>query len=116
MTIGKEIKEFRKANNLNQKEFAEMIGISSVSVSRWESGKDTPSKQNRKRIKDVIYNKVGSSPQEEEQIIRKVEEVVIITFESGHMIAVDKDQALNEIVAYFDSIEDIQLVEYISPS
>ena len=43
-------------------------------------------------------------------------EIVIITFESGHMIAVDKDQALNEILAYFDNIQDIQLVEYISPS
>lgn len=43
-------------------------------------------------------------------------EIVIITFESGHIIAVDKDRAIDEIVAYFDSIEDIQLVEYISPS
>tara|TARA_A100001201_G_scaffold143577_2_gene145920 strand:- start:429 stop:584 length:156 start_codon:yes stop_codon:yes gene_type:complete len=43
-------------------------------------------------------------------------ELILITWKSGAMIAVDKDQALNEIVAYFDSIEDIQLVEYISPS
>ena len=43
-------------------------------------------------------------------------EIVIITFESGHMIAVDKDQALNEILAYFDNIQDIQLVDYLPAS
>jgi len=43
-------------------------------------------------------------------------EIVIITFESGHMIAVDKDQALDEIIAYFDNIEDITVVDYLPAS
>lgn len=40
--IGKFIAEKRKAKNLTQEEFAEKLGISSKSVSRWENGKCMP--------------------------------------------------------------------------
>tara|TARA_B100000963_G_C22328858_1_gene537699 strand:- start:131 stop:484 length:354 start_codon:yes stop_codon:yes gene_type:complete len=110
MTIGKEIKQFRKTNNLSQQQLANMLGVSTPSVSRWETGKENPTRYNMKRIKDLILKQAGS-PEEEEEIIR---EIVLITFESGYMVAIDRDQALDEIISYQDSIEEIQVVEYKS--
>ena len=40
--IGKFIAEKRKSKNLTQEEFAEKLGVSSKSVSRWENGKCMP--------------------------------------------------------------------------
>ena len=46
--------------------------------------------------------------------ISETKEIVIITFISGRMLAVDNDKALNEIVGNFNSITDIQIVEHIT--
>ena len=40
--IGKFIAEKRKENNMTQEQFAEKLGISNRSVSRWENGKTMP--------------------------------------------------------------------------
>ena len=40
--IGKFIAEKRKSKNLTQEEFAEKLGVSNKSVSRWENGKCMP--------------------------------------------------------------------------
>lgn len=40
--IGKRLVTLRKKHNLKQKEAAELIGISSVNLSRYENGKRTP--------------------------------------------------------------------------
>ena len=64
--------------------------------------------------KEIKQFKQAGSPEEEEQIIRKAQEIVLITFESGYMVAIDRDQALDEIISYQDSIEEIQVVEYKS--
>ena len=36
--VGKFIAELRKEKNLTQEELAELLGVSSKSVSRWENG------------------------------------------------------------------------------
>ena len=40
--IGKFIAEKRKENNMTQEQFAEKLGVSNRSVSRWENGKTMP--------------------------------------------------------------------------
>lgn len=54
------ILESRKKLQLTQREFAELIGVSVVTVSRWENGFRTP------RIKNLIYvaDLLGISPGE----------------------------------------------------
>ena len=36
------IRDFRKHNGLTQEAFANLFGTSSVTISRWETGKNTP--------------------------------------------------------------------------
>ena len=43
MTLGERIFFVRKSNNLNQKDFAKMLGISQTHVSKIESGAENPS-------------------------------------------------------------------------
>lgn len=40
--IGKFIAELRKEQNMTQEEFAEKLGVTNKSVSRWENGKTLP--------------------------------------------------------------------------
>lgn len=40
--IGKFIKEIRNKNNLTQKEFADILGVTYQAVSKWENGKNIP--------------------------------------------------------------------------
>lgn len=49
-TINNRIKEIRKNNNLNQKQFAQILGISQTHISKIESNKDMPSKKLQKLI------------------------------------------------------------------
>ena len=43
---------------------------------------------------------------------QQTKELILITWKSGAMIAVDREQALDEILASFDDIEDIAVVDY----
>lgn len=38
LSIGENIKHFRKSRDITQERLAEMLGVSCQSVSRWESG------------------------------------------------------------------------------
>ena len=40
--IGKFIAELRKEKNMTQEELAEMLGVTSKTISRWETGKYMP--------------------------------------------------------------------------
>lgn len=42
MTIGKNIAELRKNNGMTQEQLAEMLGVSSQSISKWENGVTMP--------------------------------------------------------------------------
>ena len=41
--IGERIRKFREKRNLNQKDLAEMIGVSNSRISNWEQGINRPS-------------------------------------------------------------------------
>ncbi|MDY0211107.1 MAG: helix-turn-helix domain-containing protein [Acholeplasma sp.] len=45
------IKEYRERNFLTQDEFAKILGVSKTSITRWETGKFSPSI----KIKKVLY-------------------------------------------------------------
>ncbi|MBQ2999284.1 MAG: helix-turn-helix transcriptional regulator [Clostridia bacterium] len=42
LTIGENIRNFRKKNNLTQEELADRLGVTYQSVSRWENGATYP--------------------------------------------------------------------------
>lgn len=46
----KKIKKIRLSKGLNQKEFAEVLGVSIVAVSQWETGTREPRPNNIKKI------------------------------------------------------------------
>jgi putative transcriptional regulator len=52
----KEIKEIRIKLHLTQTEFAKMLGVSFVTVNRWENGWYKPSKLAEQEIKRKIEN------------------------------------------------------------
>ena len=42
LTVGQNIRRFRKEKNLTQSELAELLGVSVQAISKWESGTSTP--------------------------------------------------------------------------
>jgi len=50
---GEEIKTLRKVLNLTQVEFSQAIGVTTGSISRWESGRVKPSKLAKDKIKQL---------------------------------------------------------------
>lgn len=50
------IRELRDKLCMTQKEFAEFLGVSSISIIRWEQGSSTPSMKLRKIIIDICKN------------------------------------------------------------
>ncbi len=49
-----EIKEFRKKLGLSQEDFARLIGVKLMSVSRWELEKGNPGLQAKREIEKLI--------------------------------------------------------------
>lgn len=50
INYAKKIKEYRERRFLTQKEFAEYLGVSVPSVTRWETGKFEPTMKIKKRL------------------------------------------------------------------
>lgn len=48
------IAELRKLNNLSQRELASAVGVSDISVSKWENGKSYPTGENLQRLAEVL--------------------------------------------------------------
>ena len=62
-----------------------------------------------KEIKEApVADPAPLRPRREQQ----TKELILITWKSGAMIAVDRDRALDEILASFDDIEDLAIVDY----
>lgn len=55
MEFNKLIKEFRKANNLTQKELAERLQVPFRTYQNWELGYNKPNKLTRKYILNYIW-------------------------------------------------------------
>lgn len=51
--IGKSLKKIRLTHNLSQKEFAEILNVSSLLVSKWENGERTPRIETFKKINKI---------------------------------------------------------------
>ena len=54
LTIGENIRNFRKKNDLTQEEFAERLGVTYQSVSRWENGATYPDLELLPAIAEVL--------------------------------------------------------------
>lgn len=53
MNYGKTIKEYREKNLLSQQEFADLLGVSVVTVSRWEQSRYSPTLKIKKKLKEL---------------------------------------------------------------
>jgi len=49
-----DVKELRKQLGLTAEELAQKLGVSVGTVSRWETGRNKPSKLARHRLKEVL--------------------------------------------------------------
>ena len=63
MSIGQEIKEYRKMTRLTQQAFGRLMEVSGPTVSRWERGIDVPTKENLAQIQ-VVFDKQPPMPPE----------------------------------------------------
>lgn len=57
MEWSKEIKQLREYLCLSQTEFAQLLGVSFVSVNRWENGHFEPTIKVKKQLKKLFTNK-----------------------------------------------------------
>jgi len=48
------IPELRTAMNVSQEDFAKVLGVDTVSVSRWENGRSKPTKLIKVKIKKLL--------------------------------------------------------------
>lgn len=58
MDYGKIIKEYRTKEFLSQQEFADNLGVSIVTISRWEQSKYSPTLKMKKKLKELGIVKV----------------------------------------------------------
>jgi transcriptional regulator with XRE-family HTH domain len=54
-TLGDKIRMARTSLGLTQSQLAERVGVRSLSVHRWESGRTHPSKEHLGRLADCLY-------------------------------------------------------------
>ena len=52
--LGARLKYMRKFHKFSQKELAELVGVSSVTISLWETGKTEPRKKHWQVLKDLL--------------------------------------------------------------
>jgi DNA-binding XRE family transcriptional regulator len=65
MEYSKKIKLLREKMFISQKELAEILGVSFVSVNRWETGKFNPTIKAKKKLHELfIKNKINWEGQE----------------------------------------------------
>ena len=50
------IKEYRERNFLTQDEFSKILGVSKTSITRWETGKFSPSIKIKKVLHTIFIN------------------------------------------------------------
>lgn len=51
-----DIKKRRKELGLTQYDLAEKVGVSEVSIRKWERGITTPKPENQKKLEEVLKN------------------------------------------------------------
>jgi transcriptional regulator with XRE-family HTH domain len=58
-----EIHALRKRLNLTQQQFAEMLGVSFVTLNRWENGQTNPSAMGLAKLRELAEREADSQPQ-----------------------------------------------------
>lgn len=66
--LADDIREFRIQNNLSQQDLAEMLGVSWVSVHRWETGKSQPSKLCLKHLNNLMGKSLSNPAVQPEKL------------------------------------------------
>lgn len=54
MTLGENIRHYRKANNLSQEKIGELVGVSRQAVTRWETNQSAPSTDNLIKLSSIF--------------------------------------------------------------
>lgn len=72
MSLAKNIKRYRKKKGLKQHEFAELLGISPQSVSKWECGLTSPSIENLCEIASILDVSLDMLVNQQENTERKM--------------------------------------------
>lgn len=60
MNYAKKIKQYRDKELLTQQQFAKMLGVGVVNISRWERGHYEPTLETKRKLK-VLFDKAGMS-------------------------------------------------------
>jgi transcriptional regulator with XRE-family HTH domain len=58
--LGAALRRFRQLNRVKQSHFAELLGVSQGSVSRWENGANSPNAAQRERLIELIAARAGN--------------------------------------------------------
>ena len=54
----KKIREYRERKFISQQELAKILGVSNVTVCRWETGRYEPDMETKKKLV-ALFNKIG---------------------------------------------------------
>lgn len=72
MSIARNIRAVRTRNNLTQEEFGEIVGVSSMAVSQWETGRAVPRMGAVQKISDYFHISKGSLIDEDSSTLTKL--------------------------------------------
>lgn len=72
MSIARNIRAVRTRNNLTQEEFGEIVGVSSMAVSQWETGRAIPRMGAVQKISDYFHISKGSLIDEDSSTLTKL--------------------------------------------
>ncbi len=72
MSIARNIRAVRTRNNLTQEEFGEIVGVSSMAVSQWETGRAVPRMGAVQKISDYFHISKGSLIDENSSTLTKL--------------------------------------------
>lgn len=72
MSIARNIRAVRTRNNLTQEEFGEIVGVSSMAVSQWETGRAVPRMGAVQKISDYFHISKGALIDENSSTLTKL--------------------------------------------
>lgn len=103
--IGKFIAELRKTKKMTQQQLGEKIGVSSKTISKWETGKGMPDLSSLKPLSDCLeisINELLSGEKiEEEKYADKLEENIINTIEYSDKQVNNKNNLIGILLIVF---------------
>jgi DNA-binding transcriptional regulator YiaG len=88
-----QLKRLRKKNGLTQAELAELVGVSTASVTSWEAGKTAPGRDNRRRLGEL---RQMSGRQMDQELGRHPEAVGAAAGATGGRLEPDQIRAIRK--------------------